>query len=201
MAETATHRRQMSDLIDPLENFFSHEPDVHVTGNIMFYYVEGNPRLCTSPDVMFVRGVSKEPPRRVYKLWEEGPAPQVVIEISSRKTWAEDLHKKWRLYERLGVLEYYIFDPEYDYLPDPLLAFRLQEDGELAPVEVTDGRIYSETLGLDLVDTGAGLRLFNPRTQEFLLNVREEHAARLVAETELERLRAEIEQLKNNTST
>ena len=198
-AETDTHRGAMNDLINALEIAFADEPDVYVTGNLMFYYVEGNPRLCTSPDVMFVRGVSKEPPRRVYKLWEEGQSPQVVIEISSRKTWAEDLHKKWRLYERLGVLEYYIFDPEYDYLPDPLLAFRLQ-DGELAPVEVTDGRIYSETLGLDLVDTGAGLRLFNPETQEFLLNVREEHAARRAAETELERLRAEIEQLKHNPS-
>ena len=160
----------------------------------MFYYVEGNPKKVVSPDVMVVRGVGKEK-RRVYKLWEEERVPEVVIEISSRKTWGDDLQKKWRLYEQLGVAEYYIFDPEYDYLAEPFMAYRLSE-GELTQVELTDGRIHSPALGLDFVDTGATLRLFNPTAQTFLLTPDEEHAARLAAEAEIVRLREELGKLR-----
>lgn len=51
----------------------------------------------------------------------------MVIEVSSRRTWLEDLYKKWQLYARLGVREYFLFDPQYDYLPEPLMAWRLGE--------------------------------------------------------------------------
>lgn len=74
---------------------------------------------------------------------------------------------KLRLYEKLGVLEYFIFDPEYDYLPEPLVGWRL-ENGEYVPVEVVEGKVRSEVLGLDLVDTGETLRLLDPQTGQFL---------------------------------
>jgi Uma2 family endonuclease len=176
MAETDTHRKQISYGTEVLEIYFQDEPDVYVTGNIMFYYVEGDPTKVTSPDVMVVRGVPKGE-RPVFKLWEEKP-PVVAIEFSSRKTWKEDLQKKWKLYQELGVLEYYIFDPEYDYLDEPLLAYKLI-NGEFVQIEVKDGRVFSEALGLELIDTGVGLRLFDPKTQQFLMTPLEEHNARV----------------------
>ena len=48
--------------------------------------------------------------RRIYKLWEEGRAPQVIFEVTSRSTRREDLRSKHDLYERLGVSEYFLFD-------------------------------------------------------------------------------------------
>jgi len=166
MAETDIHRNLMAELIAELESHFRDEPDVYVSGNLFIYYVEGNPSKRVAPDVFVVRGVSKRE-RRVYFLWEEGPAPEVVIEISSRKTWGDDLQRKWLLYARLGVKEYFLFDPEYDYLDEALVGYRL-EDGQYTQMEVKDGRLSSETLKLELVDTGKTLRLFDPQTESFL---------------------------------
>ncbi len=188
MAETDVHYRLMTDLRFELEQFFRGESDVYVSGNILFYYVEGNPKKRVAPDVFVARGVRKGD-RRVYKLWEEGRAPEVVFEVSSRQTWREDLNTKWRLYEDLGVKEYFIFDPEYDYLVEPLIAWRL-ESGRYEAVEVVDGAVKSETLNLELVNTGETLRLRNPTTGQFLRTPLE------LAE-EADRLRLEVEQLRH----
>ena len=176
MGETDIHRNLMAYLIDSLALHFQARPDVYVTGNIMFYYVEGNPRKSISPDVMVCFGVEKKL-RRTYKLWAEGCAPSVVIEISSRATWNEDLKKKLALYEQMGVAEYYVFDPEYDYLNEPLLAYRLMH-GQLVRVEVVNGCIYSPVLDLELVDTGVTLRPRDPRTGLFLPTMAEMHEER-----------------------
>lgn len=190
MAETDVHYRLMTDLRFELEEFFRSEPDVYVSGNILLYYVEGNPKRRVAPDVFVARGVRKGA-RRVYKLWEEGRAPEVVFEISSRQTWREDLNTKWRLYEDLGVKEYFIFDPEYDYLVEPLIAWRL-ESGRYEAVEVVDGAVKSETLNLELVNTGETLRLRNPATGQFLRTPAE------LAE-EADRLRLEVEELRHKS--
>jgi Uma2 family endonuclease len=192
MAETDVHRDLMNELIDGLGAFFQDRPDVYVSGNLLLYYEEGNPRKSVSPDVFVVFGVGNRK-RRIYKLWQEGRGPDVVFEISSRGTWGEDLHKKFQLYARMGVGEYYIFDPEYDSLYQPLLAFRLEE-GLYEPVEVVDGRAHSAALGLDLVDTGKTLRLFNPQTGRFLPNREEIEAAREEAEAAREQAEAGREQ-------
>ncbi|MBA2494912.1 MAG: hypothetical protein H0V31_09495 [Acidobacteria bacterium] len=55
-------------------------------------------------------------------------------------------------------------------------------EGELIKVEVKDKRVLSESLGLELVDTGETLRLFNPATNEFLMTT--EEMAQKLAELE-----------------
>lgn len=51
----------------------------------------------------------------IYKLWEEGGrVPVFVMEVSSRKTWLEDIGNKKALCARLGVADYFLFDPEED---------------------------------------------------------------------------------------
>lgn len=204
MAETDVHRQLMTDLIFELSRHFEQDADVYVSGNLLLYYREGDPTKRVSPDVFVVRGVRKGR-RRVYKLWEEGRAPDVVIELSSRQTWREDLHDKWRLYEELGVKEYYIFDPEYDYLVEPLVGYRL-EAGRYVPIEVTAGKVLSQALGLELVDNGETLRLFDPGSQRLLLTTSEENEARLHAEearqraeAEVAKLQEEIERLRKDT--
>jgi Uma2 family endonuclease len=171
MAETDIHAQTMIDLRTALDNFFRNQPDIYVSGNLLIYYVEGDPKKRVAPDVFVVRGVEKRR-RRIYKLWEEGVAPQVVIELTSRQTWREDLQEKWRLYEQLGVEEYFIFDPEYDYLDEPLVGYRLK-DGKYKALAARDRRLRSKVLGLELVDTGETLRLFDPRSGAFLPNAQE----------------------------
>jgi Uma2 family endonuclease len=180
MAETDVHRSLIMALIEALEIHFQADPDVYVSGNILLYYEKDKPNKSVSPDVLFVRGVPKGQ-RRVYKLWEEGRMPEAIFEISSRSTWGDDWHIKFQLYARLGVKEYFLFDPEYDYLPEPLIAFRLK-DGEYKKLQVRKNRVHSEVMGLDLVDTGETLRLYHPPTARFLPTLAEETVARAQAE-------------------
>lgn len=209
MAETDFHVNLIGDLRKGLEAFFADRADVYVSGCIMFYYVEGSPEEVISPDVMVCFGVLKGE-RRTYRVWEEkNVVPSIVIEIASRKTSKKDRTEKLWLYEQLGIKEYFIFNPEYPKTIPSLLAYRL-ENKEYQPLKVTDGRVSSGVLGLELVDTGKTLRLFNPQTQKLLPTFLElvaenkaaeakaqiEHQARLKAEAEIERLEAEILKLK-----
>ncbi|MBK8812570.1 MAG: Uma2 family endonuclease [Acidobacteria bacterium] len=201
MGETGAHVQTIITLFQILTNHFRRSDDVAVIANMMFYYVEGDPRKVISPDVFVVRNVGSHV-RRVYKLWEEA-APDVVFEISSRGTRREDLNRKFQLYQQIGVKEYYVFDPEYDYLGDePLRAFRLI-DGVFVKSDVRNGRVFSPALGLELVDTGKTLRLFDRESGEFLKTYDEIDTAMDTMETNLkrveaenDRLRAELEELK-----
>lgn len=175
MGETDFHIGLLMDLCFALDNYFRNQPDVYVSGNLLIYYVEGNPKKRVAPDVFVVRGVPKGQ-RRIYKLWEEGVMPQFIIELTSRQTWREDLQEKWRLYEQLGVQEYFIFDPEYDYLEESLVGYRL-ENGQYTALEAQERRLHSEVLNLELVDTGETLRLFDPQTGRFLPNTQEAASA------------------------
>lgn len=194
MAETDVHIQLMSDLRFTLRDFFRDEPAIYVATDLLLYYVEGDPRRRVATDVFVVRGVGNHQ-RRIYKLWEENRPPDVVIELSSRQTWREDLQEKWRLYEQLGVREYFVFDPEYDYLDTPLVGYRLDVDGRYALLEVVNGVAHSETLNLDIVDTGETLRLRDPQTGQLLPTPMEEAAARRHAEAEAARLREELARL------
>lgn len=196
MAETDTHRKLILYLTSCLEIFFANRNDVYVTGNIMFYFVEGEPSEVISPDVMVCFGVPKGE-RTSYKTWEENDVvPSVIIELSSRGTWKKDRVEKRNLYAMLGVKEYYIFNPLDLKSESRFTAFRLK-NGEYDAVEVTDERVRSEILGLDLVISGKNLRLFNPQTNEFLKTPEElaETVDGLIEENA--ELKSEIERLKN----
>lgn len=187
MPGTDIHFKLIANLVLILELFLQSQPDANAFGDLMFYYEKSNAKKFVAPDVMVCFGIDKQP-RRVYKLWEENSVPSVVIEIASEHTWREDLTKKFALYQKLGVREYYVFDPEYRHLTQPLIAFHQSDDG-LAEVPVNYGRIFSSVLGLELVDTGETLRLFNPETNEFLMTMEEIQA-------ENEKLKAELAKLK-----
>ena len=135
--------------------------------------------------------------RDSYMAWKEGgKLPDVVFEFTSRKTRKEDTDTKRPLYESvLRVPEYFLFDPTGDYLKPRFQGFRLV-DGRYVTLEVVDGRLSSEGLGLDLVQEGERLRLYDPRTGEWLLGPMELAEARRAAESENARLRAELDALR-----
>ena len=77
--------------------------------------------------------------------------------------------EKKKLYERLGVEEYFLFDPFGEYLRPRLQGFRL-EDGRYQPlVQRVDGALESRTTGLILRPEGSRLRLQYKDTGELLL--------------------------------
>ena len=131
---------------------------------MMMYYVRGDKRKHVSPDVFVSRGVP-DVVRKYYLVWEEPRGPEFVIELSSKSTRKVDLTKKFALYrDVLGVEEYFLYDPLYEYLDPPLRGFRRRGD-EFVPIEPVDGRLPSEVIGLHLEDGGANdLRLHDPAT-------------------------------------
>ena len=65
---------------------------------------------------MVIKGVGRAQ-RRSFFSWREGGAiPCLIVEIASASKWREDLYVKRRVYEQLGVREYFLFDPEALYL-------------------------------------------------------------------------------------
>jgi Uma2 family endonuclease len=70
------------------------------------------------------------PPGPLPKLWEEQQVPAFVLEVTSGASRIEDKGPKKGLCAELGVREYFMFDPEADYLKPPLQGYRLA-DGQL----------------------------------------------------------------------
>jgi Uma2 family endonuclease len=187
MGETDVHIKQILNLLFTLSRFYHDDSRVYVAADLLLYYVEGDPKEFVVPDVFVVKGVPKGD-RRVYKVWEEGRAPDVVFEITSASTRREDLGSKKVLYADLGVTEYFVFDP----MNGSLRGFRLR-GSEYQSIE---SPIFSERLELELRVESYHLRLYDPKTKKRLMTADEADDAREMAEEENKRLKAEIERLK-----
>ena len=183
MAENDAQRDAIMYGIGALTRHFRDRPDVYVSGDLLIYYEEGNPRVSIAPDVFVVFGV-EDRRRPNYKLWEEGPAPAFVLEVASPSTWREDLGRKRSVYARLGVREYWQYDPYGEHLPARLQGERLTPAGYVRQPVVTalDGTLAlsSETLGLELrAAPGREMRFRDPATGDELRSHDEEAEGRL----------------------
>lgn len=168
MPETEWHRDLMLQLIATLKAHFADDPNVYVSGDMFVHYEPGNKRRHVAPDVFAVRGVRKDGQRPNYLVWEEGRAPEMVIELASDSTHANDTGKKFRLYrDVLKVKEYFLFDRKEINLTPSLQGFRLV-DGAYRRIRAKDGRLSSRVLGLHLERDGENLRFWNPDTNRWI---------------------------------
>ena len=133
--------------------------NVFVGADLMVYFDGHNPNRTTArrlgPDLMVALDVP-DGPRDTYAVWEEGKAPDFVLELLSKSTWEKDVMRKPALYRRMGAREYFLVDPIGRIVPR-LWGWRFQ-DGRTVRVPytmVTSGLagLYSETLDLHLCHT------------------------------------------------
>ena len=225
MGETGIHARvALMNIYGVLYCYFLNNPKVAVHADMFVYYVKGDPKRNVCPDAFVARDVPNEPDRRSYKVWKEGKAPDVVFEVTSKKTRKQDLTKKFEIYrDVLRVREYFLFDPFEEYLDPSLQGYRLVA-GSYEPIPMIKGGMPSEVLGLELQRDDVELRLYNPETGKLLPAVheldreiktrdlalresavalresavarREAEVARREAEQEVQRLRREVEELR-----
>ncbi len=185
MAENDAQLAAMHYGIGALRVYYQDRDDVYVSGDLLVYYEEGNPRVSVAPDVFVVFGV-EDRMRMHYLVWEEGKAPDFVLEVASKSTWREDLGPKREVYARLGVKEYWLYDPTGEYFTPVLQGLRLAGSAYVRQLAVTSPEgaltLTSETLGLELRAQGGEMRFRNPVTGQILLSQSEEHAARRAAE-------------------
>ena len=74
MAASDEHRSALIRLLGRLEQFFREKPEVYVSGDILMYYVQGDPRKVVSPDVLVTFGIGQKN-RQTYLVWSEGKPP------------------------------------------------------------------------------------------------------------------------------
>jgi Uma2 family endonuclease len=119
MAENTEQYRWIVLIKENLEILFQNHPDVFIAGDLLWYptAVLTPPAPCQAPDVMVVLGRPKGP-RGSYQQWKENNvAPQIAFEIlspSNRTVKGKaNMAEKFAFYERYGIEEYYIYDPDY----------------------------------------------------------------------------------------
>ena len=209
MAETPWHIDAMFYAIGALKQHFRERADAYVGGNMMMYYVEDDTQTSVSPDVFVTFGVGKLPERRVWRTWtERGRFADFVLEVTSKSSRKKDEGSKKELYARLGVGEYWQFDPTGEYLDPILKGHRLDSEGRYEPLalEERDGGLCHESiLGLELRLEDGRLRLFDPASGDYLLTgpekdelLREQAEALRRATTALRATRAENADLKRS---
>ena len=83
----------------------------------------------TRPDIMAYRHLPPGDPAGAFHLANDGP-PDLAVEILSRSTWHKDIGigaqiaAKMRHYRRIGVREYWIYNPEWLQAKQGLVLFR-----------------------------------------------------------------------------
>jgi Uma2 family endonuclease len=171
-----------------LDALFRHDPDVFVAGDLLWYPVEGQPKIRIAPDVLVAFGRPKGD-RGSYKQWQEGGvAPQVVFEILSPGNTTVEMSDKFDFYQHYRVEEYYIYDPDRGELRG-----YLRQGEQLRGVPSMEGHV-SPRLGVRFELVNGELHLFGPDGRRFPTFV--EMAAELDRErqqAEQERQRAEQE--------
>ncbi len=179
MADNTKQFRWIVTIKEGLEALFADDPDVFVAGDLLWYPVEGRPDIRQAPDVMVVFGRPKGD-RGSYRQWEEGGiAPQVVFEILSPSNTVAEMVRKFRFYERYGVEEYYVYDPDTGELSG-----WLRRGDTLEEIEEMDGWV-SPRLGVRFALEGNELVLYRPDGERFATYVE------LMAQRDAERRRAE----------
>jgi Uma2 family endonuclease len=168
MAESGVHVQAIMEIWTSVDQLYEGRDHVAREADMFLYYEEGNPRARKTPDVMVIPGAARDPLRRSFRIWAEGVVPAVIFEVTSKKTRKIDWTVKKRLYRRLGVKEYFLFDPLHDYQRRQLMGFRLVGRRYVAMNREEDGSLRSEVMGVRMYAEGHLLRFVRLDTNERL---------------------------------
>ena len=201
MADNTKQFRWIVTIQGGLDALFKDDPNVFVAGDLLWYPVEGNNTIRKAPDVMVVFGRSKGD-RGSYLQWRENNiAPQVVFEILSPGNRLTEMLNKLKFYERHGVEEFYMYDPEREDLGGWLRSG--EELREIEPIESW----VSPRLGVRFELSSEGLEIYRPDGQKFATYVeldRQRQVAIARAEQEAQRasrLAAKLRELEIDPDT
>ncbi|MFP4245835.1 MAG: Uma2 family endonuclease [Halochromatium sp.] len=201
MADNTEQYQWLVKIKENLEILFADDPDVFVAGDLLWYPVPDRRETGPiAPDVFVVFGRPKGR-RGSYRQWEEDDiAPQVVFEILSPSNSAKEMADKLAFYDRYGVEEYYVYDPDRNSL-----GIWIRQGGEPSRPDTRDTRpalapqshIHGWTsprLQVGFTLTPETLLLRDPNGQPFLTSVElAQRAEKASVRAEQEAMRAEQE--------
>jgi Uma2 family endonuclease len=165
MSDNTKQFRWIVLLKENLDCLFADNPDVFVAGDLLWYPVEGSPEIRVAPDAMVVFGRPKGD-RGSYRQWQERDVnPQVVFEVLSPGNTYQEMRRKLKFYDRYGVEEYYVYDPD----DNELTGFVRSAEGLTALADMNDW--ISPRLGIRFAWTSAELAIYGPNGQRFLTTI------------------------------
>ena len=198
MPQNARQAAVTIECFDSLEARWEERPDVGLGFDQFVYWDRDYDRETNkahpplAPDLYVAFGVANRP-RKVYVVWEERKPPDFVLEVVSPSSRRRDDTEKPRLYAKMGVPEFFRYDP-YGKLKPALAGFRLRRGKcptyrRVRRKRLPNGAlgVPSKALGLYLCIRPAGLKptarslvWYDPVAGEFL-PTRSEMGARAVA--------------------
>jgi Uma2 family endonuclease len=143
------HRHCMNLLIEQIEYHCRERDDYYVGGDMFIYFsvTQAKNLDYRGPDFFYVSKTTRHPMRKYWVVWEEKRTPDVVIELASSSTRAEDYGPKFAIYrDRLQVGNYFIYDPETRQFD----GWQLQGRDYVAIPRQPNGRLWSDRLQLHL---------------------------------------------------
>ncbi|MEH2095785.1 Uma2 family endonuclease [Nostoc sp.] len=162
MADNTEQFAWIVKIKENLEILFPSPADVFIAGDLFWYPVQGNPNIKQAPDTMVVFGRPKGK-RSSYLQWnEDNIPPQVVFEILSPGNTLKEMAKKLQFYQRYGVEEYYIYDPDKNDLNG-----LLHSEDSFEVIEEMNGWV-SPRLGIHFTLTPDTLEIVSSTGQKFL---------------------------------
>ena len=179
MADSTIQYKLIVTIKEGCELLLKDDPNVFIAADLLWYPVEGRTDISQAPDVMVVFGRPKGDRRSYLQFREDNIPPQVVFEIRSFSDSQIKMNKKCSFYNRYGVEEYYLYDPQQNELTG-----WQRIEGMLEVIEPMEGWI-SPRLGVRFELGSEGLEIYRPDGQKFL------SYSELDEQRELERRRAE----------
>ncbi len=190
MSDNTLQFRWIVTIQQNLEALFADDANVFVAGDLLWYPIEGDNKTRIAPDAMVVFGRPKGY-RGSYMQWKEANIPpQVVFEILSPGNRPVEMMRKLAFYDRHGVEEYYLYDP------DALELYGWLRYGERLGIVSETQNWVSPRLGVRFDMSGTELQLWYPDGSPFTTvdeQRRRAEAERKRAEAERERAEAERE--------
>jgi Uma2 family endonuclease len=147
--ETQRHKMQMDLLIEVLYPWLEQRDNGYVGGNMFVYYSSHQLKNqdFRGPDFFAVLDVPKGE-RKSWVVWDEGKAPDVIIELLSESTAQQDKTIKKLIYQnQMRIPEYFWYDP---FAPDDWQGFQLV-GGFYQALNLINDHYVSEKLNLALV--------------------------------------------------
>ena len=162
MADNTEQFAWIVKIKENLEILFASSADIFIAGDLFWYPVKGNSNIKQAPDTLVVFGRPKGK-RGSYLQWDEDNIPpQVVFEILSPGNTLKEMTKKLQFYQRYGVEEYYIYDPDKNDLNG-----LLRSGDSFEVIEEMNGWV-SPRLEIRFQLTPDTLEIFSPSGQKFL---------------------------------
>jgi len=161
MADNTKQFRWIVTIQGGLDAVFRDDPNVFVAGDLLWYPVEGDNTIRVAPDIFTVFGRPKGD-RGSYLQWlEDHIAPHVAFEVLSPGNRAGKLLSKFKFYERYGVEEYYMYDPDTGELSGWIRA-----NGELREIPDMNGWV-SPRLRIRFAVVDDELQIYGPDEKRF----------------------------------